>query len=221
MFKWLKSILWDNRNEPFLVLIGSGLLIIVAYQTFVRQLPLAVSKDIVILPSSESDPIKVPQSSLVPVGTIVAYFGKDDDIPPGWALCDGRDNPNESKITIDANSNEGGIQLPDLRNRFIRGSNQALAESHVKEGGNDTITLEHAHLWAHFKSKKWYSYNENNQYQYYRIDNWDDGVGDKGENNFPLQVDEESEKKLYTEMNTINVSNLPKYIELRFIIRIF
>ena len=218
MFSWLKSILWDNRNEPFLVLIGGGLLIILAYQTFVRQLPLVESKDIVILPTSESEPIKVAQSSLVPVGTIVAYFGKDEGIPLGWALCDGQDNPNKSKFTIDANSNKGGVQLPDLRAKFIRGSNHALDESQVRKGGSDTITLEHAHLWAHFTSKKWYSYKTNNSPRI-RVDDWRHGLDDKGAGEFPLLV--KNDTRLYTEVDTTTVSYLPSYVELRFIIRIY
>ncbi len=217
MFKWLKSILWDNRNEPFLVLIGAGLLIIVAYQTFVRQLPLVESKDIVILPTSKSDSIKVAQSSQVPVGTIVAYFGKDEDIPSGWVLCDGRTISDDGPIKIDADSIEGGFQVPDLRNRFIRGSNQALAESHVKKGGNDTISLQHAHLWADFKNKEWHSYNKENHYG--EIDDWRHGIDDEGAGEFPLMVKNNTE--LYTERYSVNVSNLPKYVELRFIIRIF
>ena len=212
------------RNNPFLVLIGAVLLMVVlfilAFQIFYRGAPLACGD--MILPSSKSDcpEVKiVPVGTQVPVGTIVAYFGKDEDIPSGWALCDGQNNPNESKITIDANSEKGGIQLPDLRNRFIRGSNQALAESHVKKGGNDTITLEHAHLWAHFRPRQWFSFDENSHY--HRIDNWNNGLGDEGENNFPLQVYEGRDKKLYTQRDTTIESNLPSYVELRFIIRIF
>ncbi len=211
------------QKNPFLVIIGAVLLIavlfILAFQIFYRGAPLACGD--VILPGSKSDcpEVKiVPVGTQVPVGTIVAYFGKDEDIPSGWALCDGQDNPNESKITIDANSERGGIQLPDLRNRFIRGSNQALAESHVKMGGNDTITLEHAHLWAHFKSNQWHSYTANNSPRV-RVDNWNNGLDDEGSGDFPLLVP--NGKKLYTERDTIKVSNLPRYIELRFIIRIF
>ena len=226
MFKWLKSILWDNRNEPFLVLIGAVLLIavlfILAYQIFYREAPLACGD--VILPSSRSDCPEVEQSpqdpggnmkqfSQVPIGTIVAYFGTD--IPSGWALCDGQDNPNESKITIDADSSRGGIQLPDLRAKFIRGS--ARTESPVKEGGNDTISLNHAHLWAYYTSGRWYSYRENNHYD--RVDNWNDGLRTEGSGDYPLLVPNNT--RLYTKTDSMEVSNLPSYVELRFIIRIF
>ena len=50
--------------------------------------------------------------NLLPIGTIVAFFGRDDEIPAGWALCDGRNNPEDSLIQVDADAQQGGIQLP-------------------------------------------------------------------------------------------------------------
>jgi microcystin-dependent protein len=69
----------------------------------------------------------------VPAGTIEAFAGEVDSIPPGWILCDGR--------TLDANLNPmymdlfkaiknywGGtnytnFNIPDLRGVFLRGVN--------------------------------------------------------------------------------------------------
>ena len=99
-------------------------------------------------------------STVIPVGTIVPYFGLDEDLPSGWVLCDGRDNPTGSQIRLDANSEKGGIQLPDLRSKFIRGSKDALSPNRVQEGGSDTTNLEHAHLWAHFGNIEWDIYNQ-------------------------------------------------------------
>ena len=166
---------------------------------------------------AEAEPIP---PTVVPVGTIVPYLGNDDDIPPGWVLCDGRDNPSNSQIRYDADSERGGIQLPDLRSRFIRGSYNPLNLSGIQEGGNDTISLKHAHLWAHFGGKHWHSYNEKNAY--HQVDNWDNGMHHKGAGEYPLLIKTGSKKNLYTDQGSIEkVSTLPKYVELRFIIRIF
>ena len=245
MWEWLESVLWTNRNEPLAVIFSAFLLIVVlvalVYQTWYRQAPL-YCKDM-LFPSRATDcpgvtrpipptkapaepipPTKAPAEpippTVVPVGTIVPYLGNDDDIPPGWVLCDGRDNPSNSQIRYDADSERGGIQLPDLRSRFIRGSYNPLNLSGIQEGGNDTISLKHAHLWAHFGGKHWHSYNEKNAY--HQVDNWDNGMHHKGAGEYPLLIKTGSKKNLYTDQGSIEkVSTLPKYVELRFIIRIF
>lgn len=61
---------------------------------------------------------------LIPTGTILMWFsGIDNTPPPGWALCDGQ--------TVN------GIQIPDLRGRFVLGYNQ----SSFTRPGNSYQTL--------------------------------------------------------------------------------
>ena len=242
MWQWLKKVLWENRNEPLVVIVViffAALLIVVlfalVYQIWYRQAPLYCKG--MLFPSRATDcpgvtrptppnqtpPTEAPAEptppTVVPVGTIVPYLGNDDDIPPGWVLCDGRDNPSNSQIRYDADSERGGIQLPDLRHKFIRGSKDALSPGHVREGGRDTISLKHAHLWAHFGSKRWESYNQTSRKLQVDKD-LGNGMGDSGKYHFPLIVPQNTD--LYTNQAAgKKVSTLPRYVELRFIIKIF
>ena len=154
----------------------------------------------------------------VPIGTIVPYFGRDEDIPSGWVLCDGRENPIGSQITIDANSDRGGIQLPDLTARFIRGANAPLNPSYVQVGGSDTTNTQHSHRWVHRSGNTWRSYDSDGNLR--RVDNWGDGIHNDGSGTFPFNM--ASGTSVYTELAGEGmVSNLPSYVELRFIIKIF
>lgn len=70
-----------------------------------------------------------------PIGTIVIWSGTAEDIPSGWALCDGQDG------------------RPDLRDKFVLGA----GENHPagSGGGSETVTLkveempEHLHRWEY------------------------------------------------------------------------
>ena len=215
MFTWLRSILWDNRNEPLLVLIGAGLLIVVAYQVFVRQLPLVDSSGTILpTPTSKTDSLKVKQLSQVPAGTVVAYFG--EKVPLGWVLCDGQNTPQDSPIETDADSSKGGLQIPDLRASFIRGSSYTLDKSPVNKGGDDTISLKHLHLWSYFSSDQWFTHSENNSLE--RIGNWNEELSN-GNGSFGFPSLGRSYMRLYTAEDSVKVSNLPRYVELRFIIK--
>lgn len=68
-------------------------------------------------------------SSGVPVGTIVIWNGTADNIPSGWALCDG----------------ENGT--PDLRDRFVLGAGAEHAVGST--GGEETHTLTKEEMPAH------------------------------------------------------------------------
>jgi microcystin-dependent protein len=61
----------------------------------------------------------------VPKGAIIMWSGAIDQIPEGWALCDGSNG------------------TPNLRNRFIIGAGNAFAIGDT--GGNATINLQHSH----------------------------------------------------------------------------
>lgn len=217
----IRGILWENRNEPQLVLLVAvlllALLFVFGYQIIYRQAP--IYSNGVLLPARAEAVTGIWPSAYVPIGTIVAYFGRDDDIPKGWALCDGQNVPDGARINMDADKVQGGKQLPDLRSRFIRGSHVELNSNEVRYGGSDTRSLLHAHMWAHFKrNNQWFSHNEHNTLV--RVDVWNNGLDDKGEGDFPLLVAQDRE--LYTSQSgSSEISNLPSYVELRFIIRVF
>ncbi|MBF0511639.1 MAG: prepilin-type N-terminal cleavage/methylation domain-containing protein [Candidatus Omnitrophica bacterium] len=56
------------------------------------------------------------QSSVLPVGIIVAWSGPIASIPSGWALCNG--------VSVEKSDGSGMITPPDLRNQFIIGASQ-------------------------------------------------------------------------------------------------
>ena len=230
------SNLWNSRNEPSLVILSISLSLaifvgvaICTWQFFVRQGTLDIGG--IHIPAPAPDPIPAPDPNStdvadrliptdfagVPIGTILPFFGSDDQIPKNWVVCDGRNNPPGSKIIYDANKSEGGIQLPDLRGKFVRGSEGRLDENQITMGGVDSFSTEHSHLWAEFTGKVWNSYNESGGFG--RVDDWNDGIGDSGKGNLPLSND--MSMKLYTEQKGEPIDNRPSHVELRFIIRIY
>lgn len=76
----------------------------------------------------------------MPVGSIIMFNGKAEEIPSGWAICDG------TKGT------------PNLINKFIKGSNIAGST-----GGASQVTLSVAQLppHKHKVSKAWYGQSDN------------------------------------------------------------
>jgi len=70
----------------------------------------------------------------IPKGVIVMWSGAVDQIPEGWALCDGveRTLSDGSKITP-----------PNLKDRFIIGVGNIYSPGNT--GGSSTINLTHAH----------------------------------------------------------------------------
>ena len=81
MWEWLRSVLWENRNEPLAVIMAAVLLAVVLftlfYQVLYRQTPLYCQdgNSVVILPGSKSDcpqAVKPIPPTDVPIGTIVA-----------------------------------------------------------------------------------------------------------------------------------------------------
>ncbi len=73
-----------------------------------------------------------------PVGTIVVWSGTVEDIPTGWALCDGTNG------------------TPDLRGRFVLGTGGTYNPGDT--GGSEEVTMTVAQLPAHKFS---YSYKAN------------------------------------------------------------
>ncbi len=219
------SMLWDYRNEPVVALLSTAAVVLIAFlicvstwQYFVRVTPFKCND--VWLPASVelcSDATAAQSNSAPPpIGAILPFFGSDEDLPGNWVVCDGRDVPQDSLISIDANAEEGGNQLPDLRSRFIRGAATQLADEGIVIGGTDTINLSHSHLWAEKRGTQWWSY-ESGEFQ--RVDDWDNGIGDDGEGNRPLSND--ASLNLFTDsQGDTNADNRPAFVELRYIIRV-
>lgn len=65
----------------------------------------------------------------VPVGTIVIWSGTAENIPAGWALCDGQDG------------------RPDLRDRFVLGAGAVHAVGET--GGSEEVTLTELQMPMH------------------------------------------------------------------------
>ena len=152
-----------------------------------------------------------------PVGAIVAFFGKDVDIPKGWVLCDGRNNPANSLIAADADPTKEGIQLPDLRGRFIRGSESGLDGAHLQSGGHDEHDLGHSHLWARYDEGQWYTFVGN---EWKQITKWADGRGNAGSSHYSLES-HVGHIDVRTDTFGARFDNRPRYSDLRYIIRIF
>ena len=68
-----------------------------------------------------------------PIGGIMIWSGSKDNLPPGFALCDG--------------SVAFGRRTPDLRNRFIVGAGSSYSVGST--GGADTVTLNEAQIPSH------------------------------------------------------------------------
>lgn len=65
----------------------------------------------------------------IPTGCIVIWSGASDNIPDGWALCDGEDG------------------RPDLRDRFVLGAGSS--HSVGSTGGSETVTLTVSQMPEH------------------------------------------------------------------------
>lgn len=69
-----------------------------------------------------------PLDTAIPRGGIIMWSGSVDSIPPGWALCDGRNG------------------TPDLRDRFIVGAGGSYAVG--SQGGSASHDLSHDHSYS-------------------------------------------------------------------------
>lgn len=80
---------------------------------------------------------------LLPVGSIITWFGQTTNIPAGWHLCDGAGN---TPLLIEGTSSEF-ITIPDLRGRFILGAFADTATSNVqlRAGGSNADPADFSH----------------------------------------------------------------------------
>lgn len=79
--------------------------------------------------------IKQITDYLIPIGTIIMWYGSVDKIPPGWAICDGNNN------------------TPNLIDRFIKGGTtceEVIPQGvNITEDGYSRIMLEEKNLPEH------------------------------------------------------------------------
>lgn len=110
-----------------------------------------------------------------------------------------------------------GTQVPDLRRKFIGGSENPLGSNGLTIGGDESVTIEHTHEWARVNNHRWFSYND--QGRRVRVDDWNDGLGDEGTNEFPLKSHDNSpDLSFYTNLQTLTVDTLPPYVDILYII---
>ena len=90
----------------------------------------------------------------MPVGSIIMFNGKAEEIPSGWAICDGKNG------------------TPNLLDRFILASTYAGGT-----GGQSQITLSVSQLppHRHRLKKCWYGKSDNADDR--QVVRWDDSVG--------------------------------------------
>lgn len=75
---------------------------------------------------------------LVPIGAILMWSGNPNNLPDGWVLCDG--------------VSRNGLQIPDLRGRFIVGLDQGSSVGYnqvANSGGNNSVMLNEGNLPIH------------------------------------------------------------------------
>ena len=160
----------------------------------------------------------VPLGDSLPIGAIVAFFGTDSQIPDGWMVCDGRNVPADSPITADANPEMGGLQLPDLRGRFIRGAERSISVAYLSYGGRDMISAAHAHLWGRYVNKGWILYDDHGGS--HQVIQWGTGFGNEGSGHYSLARTTAASADYHTTQALGGYDNRPAYTELRYIIKV-
>lgn len=130
--------------------------------------------------------------NLLPKGSIIMWFGKENDIPDGWAICNGK------KVN--------SVETPDLRNRFIVGAGDDY--SLKRTGGSNKVRLKTNEMPRH----RHYINDMANNRSYY--------IGD-GSYRRPEYRDYKN-KKTYTNYEGGNKSheNRPPYYALYYIMRV-
>lgn len=104
---WLKQFLWDNRNEPLLVVIAMAFVAIIVWRTAIG-LPLNCGSNI-LPPSPCSPPVVEP----FPVGSILPMYSMPEHTPTGWVYC-------------------GVQETPQLGGRFLLGTTDIQEAGHLE-----------------------------------------------------------------------------------------
>lgn len=136
-----------------------------------------------------------PQSTDVPIGAVIDWWRPNATfaIPTGYQVADGT-------AVTDAASPLVGTQLPDLRNKFVRGASGLAgiggsggAAQHAHTASPASFTAHgngHHHRWAStsldgFGKLRWTSRTSAGPEL---LVVWSNGIGDAGAGNFPLSV---------------------------------
>jgi microcystin-dependent protein len=85
----------------------------------------------------------MPELTLVPVGTIIAFALGVENIPAGWQLCDGRPVDRNTHLSQDHQM----AKTPDLRGRTLIGASDKYTLGAA--GGEETVTLTVEQIPAH------------------------------------------------------------------------
>jgi hypothetical protein len=180
-----------------------------------------------------------PQSTAVPIGAVIDWWRPNASfaIPTGYQVADG------STVT-DTGSPLMGTQLPDLRNKFVRGANGLAgigatggAAQHTHTATPPTVTANgggHHHSWANTSldsagKLRWISRSTAGPEL---LVVWNNGIGDAGAGNFPLSVSQGKVANFITEtgrevtqiqvptFTTRTAANDPLYVGLLKIVRV-
>ena len=138
--------------------------------------------------------------AVIPSGVIVMWSGSKDNIPEGWALCDGSNG------------------TPDLRGRFIVGA--GIGEYTVgKKGGEERVTLKLEEIPAH----QHYYLGDDELKKYgpsWLEDKGPEGVWDADSSTSPTAKDKGSHKYATTYSGEgKSHNNLPPYYALCYIMK--
>lgn len=85
-----------------------------------------------------SESIRDRMDRLIPIGTIIPYYGQLSALPDNWKVCDG------STVTDSASPIKGYV-LPDLRQRFLRGAQENVADAKSGSMGGQDYVAGHTH----------------------------------------------------------------------------
>lgn len=86
--------------------------------------------------------------NMLPVGSIIMWYGNGGNIPAGWALCDGQVH---NKLT------GGTITTPNLNNdKFIRGANNNSVTTGKTGNKSFSATTDAAGSHSHGLPSSWY-----------------------------------------------------------------
>jgi len=160
---------------------------------------------------------------LLPMGSIIMWYGIPSNIPTGWALCDGNDYVRSD--------NNGSLTTPDLKGRFVvaAGDNGESSYNAHAFGGQDSVALSLNELATHSHTGHT---STNGNHRHTLTDDAASFSGDDGEDN--NGADGEANKVSSTEFggahtHTIITSevgggkaheNRPKYYALTYIMKL-
>jgi microcystin-dependent protein len=98
----------------------------------------------------------------VPIGTIVLWYGAPNNVPSGWALCNGATN--------------NGYVTPDLQDRFVVGAGRGYAPYAQGGSSNVTLTLDqippHTHGYWYAPGSWGYAAVEDEGNHYWKSQEW-------------------------------------------------